>query len=170
MVKEELDLVIHLGDYIYEDAGKPKAIRSQVGPKLTTIDDYRNRHAQYKTDPLLQAAHAAFPWLVTWDDHELEDNCAGEISAKGLAHDAFVAAACSLIQERTVGLCIARRWQMANPARLRQDLAAKPLHVVEAIVRLLCEHILHASGEQKQKQRGATLHLRFPPKPWCYLE
>src|SRR5205823_118937 len=53
-------------------------------------DDYRNRHAQYKTDPLLQAAHAAFPWLVTWDDHELEDNCAGEISAKGLMHDAFM--------------------------------------------------------------------------------
>jgi alkaline phosphatase D len=90
MAKENLDLVIHLGDYIYEAATNPKALRKHVGPKLTTIDDYRNRHAQYKTDPMLQAAHAAFPWLVTWDDHELEDNCAGEISGKGTPHDAFL--------------------------------------------------------------------------------
>lgn len=90
MAKENLDLVIHLGDYIYEDKGKEKGFRTHVGPKLTTIDDYRNRHAQYKTDAMLQAAHAAFPWLVTWDDHELEDNCAGEISGKGTPHDAFM--------------------------------------------------------------------------------
>jgi alkaline phosphatase D len=90
MAKDNLDLVIHLGDYIYEGAASQRAFRQHVGPKLTTSDDYRNRHAQYKTDPMLQAAHAAFPWLVTWDDHELEDNCAGEISAKGLAHDAFM--------------------------------------------------------------------------------
>jgi len=90
MAKEELDLVIHLGDYIYEGPASQRGPRKHVGPKLTTIDDYRNRHAQYKTDPALQAAHAAFPWLVTWDDHELEDNCAGEISAKGLVRDAFL--------------------------------------------------------------------------------
>jgi len=90
MARENLDLVIHLGDYIYEDAGKTKGLRLHVGPKLTTIDDYRNRHAQYKTDLMLQEAHAAFPWLVTWDDHELEDNCAGEISGKGTPHDAFL--------------------------------------------------------------------------------
>jgi alkaline phosphatase D len=90
MAEDDLDLVVHLGDYIYEMPTNPKAFRQHVGPKLTTFDDYRNRYAQYRTDPLLQAAHAAFPWLVTWDDHELEDNCAGEISAKGLAHDAFM--------------------------------------------------------------------------------
>jgi alkaline phosphatase D len=90
MAQDELDLVIHLGDYIYEMAANPRAFRKHVGPKLTTLDDYRNRYAQYRTDPLLQAAHAAFPWLVTWDDHELEDNCAGEISAKGLNHEAFM--------------------------------------------------------------------------------
>ena len=61
MAMENLDLVIHLGDYLYETATNQKAARKHVGPKLTTIDDYRNRHAQYKTDPLLQAAHAAFP-------------------------------------------------------------------------------------------------------------
>jgi alkaline phosphatase D len=90
MAKDNLDLVIHLGDYIYEGPTNQRGLRKHVGGKLTTSDDYRNRHAQYKTDPMLQAAHAAFPWLVTWDDHELEDNCAGEISAKGLTHDAFM--------------------------------------------------------------------------------
>lgn len=90
MAKENLDLVVHLGDYLYEGAPSQRGLRKHVGPKLTTLDDYRNRHAQYKTDPMLQAAHAAFPWLVTWDDHELEDNCAGEISAKGLVRDEFL--------------------------------------------------------------------------------
>jgi alkaline phosphatase D len=90
MAKDDLHLVVHLGDYIYEGPPGNRGIRKHVGPKLTSLDDYRNRHAQYKTDAALQAAHAAFPWLVTWDDHELEDNCAGEISAKGLGHDEFM--------------------------------------------------------------------------------
>src|SRR5439155_7160060 len=80
-----------------------------------------------------------------------------------LADDAVVAAARGLIQQGTVGPCIACRWQVADPTRLSQDLAAKPLLVVEAIARLLGERILRASGQQKQEHRGATLHLRFPP-------
>jgi alkaline phosphatase D len=80
MAREELDLIIHLGDYIYEYAGKPKLVRKHVGPELETLADYRNRHAQYKTDKHLQAAHALCPWLVTWDDHEFDNNCAGAIS------------------------------------------------------------------------------------------
>lgn len=80
MVRENLDLVVHLGDYIYEGAGREKQIRRHAGKELNTIEEYRNRHAQYKTDPYLQAAHAAAPWLVTWDDHEVDNNYAGEIS------------------------------------------------------------------------------------------
>jgi alkaline phosphatase D len=90
MLKDNLDLVCHLGDYIYEGSPGRNGVRQHAGPKLTTLDDFRLRHAQYKTDQHLQAAHAACPWLVTWDDHELEDNCAGEISAKGLTHEAFL--------------------------------------------------------------------------------
>jgi phosphodiesterase/alkaline phosphatase D-like protein len=45
-----------------------------------TLDEYRNRHAQYKGDPNLQAAHASFPFIVTWDDHEVENNYAGLVS------------------------------------------------------------------------------------------
>lgn len=82
MLREELDLVLHLGDYIYEGAGDKSRVRRHVGPVLTTLDDYRNRHAQYKTDPALQAMHAAVPWIVTWDDHEVANNYAGALSEK----------------------------------------------------------------------------------------
>ncbi|HUG89758.1 MAG TPA: alkaline phosphatase D family protein [Planctomycetaceae bacterium] len=81
MAGEPLDLVIHLGDYIYEGAPQRGQVRRHVGDgELHTLEDYRNRHAQYKTDPHLQGAHAACPWLVTWDDHEFDNNYAGAIS------------------------------------------------------------------------------------------
>jgi alkaline phosphatase D len=76
--RDDLDAVLHLGDYIYEYG--VKAYGGEVGVKLgrapippseiVSLADYRARHAQYKTDPDLQAAHAAAPWIVTWDDHE----------------------------------------------------------------------------------------------------
>jgi alkaline phosphatase D len=84
LAEEDLDVVFHLGDYIYEyDPHSRFADRNHIAPQavgldqLSTLSDYRNRHAQYKTDPALQAAHAAFPWIVTWDDHETENNYAG---------------------------------------------------------------------------------------------
>ena len=84
LADEDLDVVLHLGDYIYEyDPSSRFADRRHSTPQtpgldqLVTLDDYRNRHAQYKGDPALQAAHAAFPWIVTWDDHETENNYAG---------------------------------------------------------------------------------------------
>ncbi|MEX0938599.1 MAG: alkaline phosphatase D family protein [Pirellulales bacterium] len=91
MQREDLDLVIHLGDYIYEGPGRDRQVRRHVGPKLDALADYRNRHAQYKTDPALQAMHAAAPWLVTWDDHEVENNWAGDISEGRKPVDEFLA-------------------------------------------------------------------------------
>lgn len=83
MLREEPELVVHLGDYIYEYPGEDKRVRKHVGPLLNSLGDYRNRIAQYKTDPALQAMHAAAPWVVTWDDHEFADNYAGAIPARG---------------------------------------------------------------------------------------
>lgn len=82
MVNDHPDLVVHLGDYIYEAAGRDLQIRKHVGGELRTLDDYRNRHAQYRMDPSLQAIHAAAPWILTWDDHEFANNCAGAISER----------------------------------------------------------------------------------------
>ncbi|MBN8203719.1 alkaline phosphatase D family protein [Bacillus sp. NTK034] len=95
MAKENLDFVIHLGDYIYEygpnEYISPTGnVRHHSGPEIISIEDYRNRHAQYKSDPHLREAHAAFPWVVTWDDHEVENNYAAGIPEKGQSAEAFI--------------------------------------------------------------------------------
>jgi len=77
MAQEELDLVFHLGDYIYEGAARDGQVRRHNSGELLTLDDYRNRYALYKADAALQSAHAMAPWLVTWDDHEVDNNYAG---------------------------------------------------------------------------------------------
>ncbi|WP_028057839.1 alkaline phosphatase D family protein [Candidatus Solirubrobacter pratensis] len=72
---QDLDLVVHLGDYIYE--GPASDLRAHAPLReIFSLDDYRVRHAQYKTDLDLQAAHAALPWMLTWDDHEVANNYA----------------------------------------------------------------------------------------------
>jgi alkaline phosphatase D len=80
---QELDLVVFLGDYIYEGAQRPvdgaDVVRSNEWDEAVTLDDYRNRYALYKSDAQLQAAHASCPWFVTWDDHEVENNYAAGI-------------------------------------------------------------------------------------------
>ncbi|MGE0741570.1 MAG: alkaline phosphatase [Hyphomonadaceae bacterium] len=76
--RDDVDVVIHLGDYIYEYglAGYGGEVGTQLGrvpaPEVecTRIEDYRARHAQYKAQPQLQAVHAMAPWIVVWDDHE----------------------------------------------------------------------------------------------------
>ncbi|MEO1187893.1 MAG: alkaline phosphatase D family protein [Pseudomonadota bacterium] len=79
---EALDAVVHLGDYIYEygidgyggGVGQELDRNHEPPLEIVSLDDYRTRHAQYKTDPDLQAAHAAAPWICTWDDHESTNN------------------------------------------------------------------------------------------------
>ncbi|GIJ58532.1 alkaline phosphatase D family protein [Virgisporangium aurantiacum] len=77
MAEDRPDLILHLGDYIYEGPGKPGKVRQHLGKETVSLADYRRRYAQYKVDPDLQAAHAAAPWLVVPDDHEIEDDVAG---------------------------------------------------------------------------------------------
>jgi alkaline phosphatase D len=74
MAARELDLVVHLGDYIYENSWGSGHVRKHGTGTPSLLFEYRDRYALYKSDPDLQAAHAAFPWLVTWDDHEVFDN------------------------------------------------------------------------------------------------
>ena len=73
---EELDAVLFLGDYIYEYPSGPKAVRPVEGGHVRTLSEYRARYATHKSDPALQAAHAAAPWLLVWDDHEVGNDYA----------------------------------------------------------------------------------------------
>lgn len=87
MVADAPDLVLFLGDYIYEYASRRGAsvVRPHTLPHIKHLDGYRQRYALYRSDPLLQGMHAACPWLVTWDDHEVENNYAGALSTLGTA-------------------------------------------------------------------------------------
>jgi alkaline phosphatase D len=91
MATEDLDVVFHLGDYIYEGPGRDNLARRHHGPELTTLQHYRERYAQYRLDTDLQAAHAAFPWIVTTDDHEVDNNYAGDIAEVDTPRDVFLA-------------------------------------------------------------------------------
>ncbi|MGI5214149.1 alkaline phosphatase D family protein [Plantactinospora sp. CA-290183] len=87
LAEEEPDLILHLGDYQYEytkdsytiPGGNP---RDHEGPETVTLANYRQRHAQYKSDPDLRAAHQVAPWLVVFDDHEVDNNWADEVYEK----------------------------------------------------------------------------------------
>jgi alkaline phosphatase D len=85
MAADELDLIVHLGDYIYEygvpaDGGARGVSTPQAYRKETeTLDQYRLRYSLYKADSDLRAAHASAPWLVTRDDHEVDNNWAGDV-------------------------------------------------------------------------------------------
>jgi len=74
------DLVLFVGDYIYESSWGREHVRRHGTPEPHTLEDYRARYALYKGDRNLQAAHAACPWLVTWDDHEVENDYADDVS------------------------------------------------------------------------------------------
>jgi len=83
IAESDIDVVLHLGDYLYEYPvgyyANPVA-ENQFGRKvepeheILVLEDYRMRHGLYRTDPDLQAAHAAHPWITVWDDHEMMNN------------------------------------------------------------------------------------------------
>jgi len=83
---DQVDLVVHLGDYIYELPALPGpgGDRSSAPARTpTTLEEYRLRYASYKVDPDLQAAHASAPFTLTWDDHEVSDNYMGDTLPSG---------------------------------------------------------------------------------------
>lgn len=91
MLNDDLDLVVHVGDYIYEGSWGPLKVRTHAGPDPHTLDEYRIRYACYKRDRDLQRAHAAYPWLGVWDDHEVENDYARDRSQYSADTAAFLA-------------------------------------------------------------------------------
>lgn len=90
MAEEELDLIVHLGDYIYESSWGSDLVRRHEGPETMTLEDYRARYSTYRSDADLQAAHASAPWVVTWDDHEVDNNYADEVPEDDQPREEFL--------------------------------------------------------------------------------
>lgn len=94
LAAENFDFIFHTGDYIYEyraNGGQDLSrVRQHHGNEVYTIVDYRNRYAQYKSDPNLIAAHASAPFVLSWDDHEVEDNYAGDVDQNSTPIELFL--------------------------------------------------------------------------------
>ncbi len=80
LVADAPDLMLFLGDYIYESSWGDHRVRRHSAPEPYELGEYRVRHAQYKLDADLQRAHSAMPWLLIWDDHEVDNDSAGSQS------------------------------------------------------------------------------------------
>jgi alkaline phosphatase D len=114
------DLVAFLGDYIYESSWGREHVRSHGSPEPYSLDDYRARYALYKSDPDLQAAHAACPWIVTWDDHEVDNDYADDRPEDGMERAAFL--------ERRTAAYRAYYEHMPLPRQMRPEAMRMRLH------------------------------------------
>jgi alkaline phosphatase D len=94
IAEERFDFVFHTGDYLYEGRGSrarnPALIREHQGQEIYNLVDYRNRYAQYKSDPDLMAAHASAPFVVSWDDHEVDNDYAGASDERDTPAEVFL--------------------------------------------------------------------------------
>lgn len=121
----KLDLVTHLGDYIYETSVATGRPRHHATPEPRTLEQYRWRYSQVKSDPLLQKAHLAAPWVVTWDDHEVDNNYANLISeneweSEEQMHDRRAAAYQAWWEHQPVRVSRAKSWADLNIVRTMQ--------------------------------------------------
>ncbi len=134
IVADDPDFVAFLGDYIYESSWGRRHVRKHTGGEPYTLDDYRARYALYKSDPDLQAAHRACPWIVTWDDHEVDNDYANDQSSDGMPRERFLA--------RRAAAYRAYYEHMPLPARMRPNGAQMNIHTRLAWGRLASVHLL----------------------------
>ncbi|TSA11521.1 MAG: alkaline phosphatase [Betaproteobacteria bacterium] len=90
MQGDDLDLVVFLGDYIYESSWGRDHVRKHDRAEPYTLQDYRARYALYKSDADLQAAHQAYSWILTWDDHEVDNDYANDRPEDGMPAAQFL--------------------------------------------------------------------------------
>ena len=89
LIQDDVDFILHVGDYIYEKAARHDRVRKHIGGECYTLEDYRRRYAQYRLDSDLQDLHAATPFVSTWDDHEVSGNWAGLNDRFGTPEEVF---------------------------------------------------------------------------------
>jgi alkaline phosphatase D len=134
MARDDLDLVVHVGDYIYEASWGNDLVRRHGSGEAVTLADYRNRYALYKSDADLQAAHAAFAWLLTWDDHEVANDYANDRSQRNDPPGAFL--------QRRAAAYQAYYEHMPLPAWARPRGAAAQLYMQTAFGQLARFYVL----------------------------
>lgn len=144
----DVDAFVFLGDYIYEYAsgGYADARGRQTGQdfECETLEQYRDRYALYRSDALLRAAHALAPWIVTWDDHEVDNDYAGDVSEHDDDVEAF----------RTRRAAAYQAWYEHMPVRLDPpDGTDYAIHRSFAHGDLVRFHVLDTRQYRSDQQR-----------------
>ncbi len=118
MVADEPDLIVHVGDYIYESGTNKSPVRKHPGDECYTLADYRLRYSVYRTDPELRSAHAACPWMLTHDDHEVDNDYANDHGEKIEPKETFLARRAAAYRAYYEHLPLPRRARPRGPDML----------------------------------------------------
>jgi alkaline phosphatase D len=161
MAEDAPDLVLFLGDYIYESYKGGPVRQHAGGAEARSLADYRVRHAQYKLDPLLQGAHAACPWFMVWDDHEVQNDYCDVWAVDASPAEKFVwrrAAAYQAYYEH-----------MPLRARARPQDGRVTLYTDASIGRLASLHLLDARQYRDDQACPAAgqFGARLLEDSWC---
>lgn len=116
LLADEPDLIVHVGDYIYEGTWGQDLVRPLELPEAQTLAEYRGLHALYKRDPDLQNAHAMVPWIMVWDDHEVANDYADAISERDSPPQAFLRRRAGAYQAYYEHMPMPRRMAPSGPA------------------------------------------------------
>ena len=155
-----IDLVTHLGDYIYEYGPMPGRARVHTGLEVRTVDDYRRRYALYKSDAFLQAAHARAPWVVTWDDHEVDNNYAGLVGENGMESDE---------QTRARRAAAYQAWWEHQPVRVPRARSWADLDITRTVDWGTLARFWMLDGRQYRSDQacGDTFGVTMPCGDWA---
>jgi alkaline phosphatase D len=114
---DDLDLCVFLGDYIYESSLRRGQVRMhETAAEPITLEQYRARHALYKSDENLQSAHRALPWIVTWDDHEVDNDYANDRQEDGATAEEFLLRRAAAYQAYYEHMPLPARMRPSGPA------------------------------------------------------
>jgi alkaline phosphatase D len=119
MAQRDLDLVLFVGDYIYESSNPQHMLRQHLGGVPKSLDEYRDRHAQYKSDADLRACHAAHTWLMTWDDHEVVNDYANDLDRNFTDPQVFLRRRAAAYQAYFEHMPVRLGPDAANPSQMR---------------------------------------------------
>ena len=170
MVADDLDLVVFLGDYIYESSVRRGYVRrhNQTAEPVA-LSDYRIRHALYKTDADLQAAHRMLPWIATWDDHEVDNDYANDRQEEGRtpAHE-FLSRRAAAYQAYYEHMPLPAAMRPRGPEmRIHTGLAWGSLasfHVLDARQYRSHQACPNATGRASEVEPGHCIELRDPSR------
>ena len=169
VVADDLDLVVFLGDYIYESSLRRNQVRlHERAEEPVTLEEYRARHAHYKSDPDLQSAHRAYPWIATLDDHEVDNDYANDRQEDGAPPEEFLLRRAAAYQAYYEHLPLPRTMRPNGPdMRIHTTLAWGSLanfHLLDGRQYRSPQACPRKAGGANEVDPGACAELRAPAR------